>query len=247
VSLGQIVRLWGSVHYKPDLKFYDHLSTAAKNRLGADFKHWRTDRLSVLLHDTDAHSLINMAHKNIGFECANPQDAAQSLQRYASHVRSAMSDLHVPSLTRMGIKLVVYCDLGLGFDELTERLRPFCLPPNQDLERLTSARILDLALRYDYEWEGATGQVRVGPMRKDQGLQMLDGLGSYRDLFPEPSKAPALSEFCISVPETCLYFDLDVFRDSETPSDAWFGFAQGTYKHIESVFLGITALVKGVS
>lgn len=245
MALGEIVRMWGAVEYVQELRFFQNMYQAARDFHKAEFEHWTTDRVSVTVHDLTKHISLAFSSKRLVFEAANPENIQAVSDHVRTLIRRALNNLRINHITRRGYKLVVYLDLNLSFEEITARLRPLSIGKQPDLVNLTSDKILDLALRYDYEWEGNTAQLRVGPMNKEQGMQMLGDTGRIRLLFNNPMKDPAFSSFCAKVPDKFLYFDLDVFSSAEVPADAWTVFQKEAYSHVQSVFLGLAAMIKG--
>ncbi len=242
MALGEIVRVFGAADYKAELNFYDRLNRAAAHQ-EPDFEHWSTSRLAAGLHDPGRRESLGLAHRRTHFEVANPEDLNAKILKSASRVRRALTDLRKSTLTRMGLNLVVFVDVGLAFEELKDQLRPLCLGRHEELARVTSGNVADIALHYDYVRDEGKGALRVGPMERKQGLDRINGIGEITRLFPPPQESDALQVFYGTVPDSFLYFDLDLYREGEVPSDSWPAFVKEAASHAISVFEGIKALV----
>jgi hypothetical protein len=143
----------------------------------------------------------------------------------------------------MGLKLVVFADIDLTFDNIKEQMRPFCLPKNGSLEKVTSSEITDVAMNFDYVWKDKKVMLRVGPMKTEQGLNNLLNVGDIARLFPPPERKNDFSEFCSIIPEAFLYFDIDVFIDGERGVNVWPGFSEEFIPYSQGVLEGIKKLI----
>jgi hypothetical protein len=143
----------------------------------------------------------------------------------------------------MGVKLVVYSDLDLKFEEITRQMQVICLPKNDKLESLTSGDVTDVALNFDYLRDGKKVALRVGPMSKEQGISYLKNAGSIDKVFPPPDKSSQFIDFTESIPESFLYFDVDTSTKESHSVDAWIDFANDTIKYELDLFEGLKKLV----
>lgn len=240
--MADIIRLWGAVDYKPDLHFFDHMYKVAKD-IGKNFQHWWTNRISVVIHDYERRELVSFSSKRVAFEALNPNDINKSFNNLAEIVKSSLSELNCREITRMGLKLNIYTDTGLSFDEIRQQLHPICIPKNEQLEKLTSSEILDLQLRFDYKWRGKTAMLRVSPMNKGQGLLDIQNVGDIARLFPPIEKGDDYPKFLASIPESFLGFDLDVFTQGDYRPNEWPTFTSDVVPHLINVFQGIKNMV----
>ena len=242
MSLGPIVRFWAAADYDPDLRFFDHLYSAAQ-RHRSDFEHWWTNRLSVVLHDYKRHELLGITSKRAHCEAANPDDLDSSVRVLAGSIDKILTELNQNIVKRMGLQLIVYADLGLTFEELVSRFRPFCLPENERLEGFTSTKITDIALHFDYELADRSARFRAGPMNKEQGLERLRSVGDHGRLFTPSEQGTGLADFYSQIPETFLYFDLEVYTEQEQGSKQWRTFVQQAFEHGRKAFEGFRAII----
>jgi len=240
--MADIVRLWGAINYKADLRFFDNMYKVAKE-IGQNFEHWWTDRISVIVHDYERHELIRFSSKQVAFEALNPTDISESFNNLTGTLRRSLSNLNCREVTKMGLKLNIYSNTGLSFDELKQQLRPICVPQNEQLENLTSSEILDFQLKFNYKWNNNTATLRVAPMNKEQGLLDIQNVGEIMRFFPPPHKSDDFSNFCASIPESFLGFDLDVFTQGEHNPNEWPTFASSVVPHLTEVFQGIKNMV----
>jgi len=242
MSLGKVVRLWGAVDYEPDFRFFDKMFSVS-SLLRRDFEHWWTDKLSIVLNDYSRRESLSLSSKRVSFEAANPEDLTNSISTLSGHVRRSLEGLGCRTAKRMGLKVIVFADIDLTFDNIKEQMRPLCLPQNDALERVTSSEITDLAMNFDYVWEGENVMLRVGPMKNEQGLRNLLNVGDVGRLFPPPDQNSKFSEFCSSIPESFLYFDIDVFTKEERGVSTWPTFVQEVGAYCGQVFEGIKKLI----
>jgi hypothetical protein len=216
----EITRVWCAVDFKADLRIFDKLYVAA-NHIKKSFPHWQTDRFSVTLVNKDKHQNIQITANRIAFEAAMVTDLPGVVNAFSSHLRNVIQELGRPQLTRLGIKVITYCDLELKFEELKDQIRSLCIPEKGTFEKIIpSSELLDLALVTDYKWDSnKKAMFRAGPMKSKQGKKTLSGIGNLSDLFPASEKSSDLFQLYQSVPEAFLYLDLDVFMDSNAPDD----------------------------
>jgi hypothetical protein len=240
--MANVVRLWGAVEYNADLRFFDHMYKVAKE-VGKNFQHWWTNRISVIVHDYERKELISFSSKRIGFEALNPDDINKSFNNLANIVKGSLSEFDCRKITRMGLKLNIYEDTGLSFDEIRQQLRPICIPNNERLEKLTSTEILDLQLRFDYKWQDKTAMLRIAPMNKEQGLLDIQNVGDITRLFPPIERGDDYPKFLTSIPESFLGFDLDVFTKGDHAPNEWPTFTNDVAPYLVSVFEGLKNIV----
>lgn len=240
--MADIVRLWGAVEYKADLRFFDHMYRVAKE-VGKKFQHWWTNRISVIVHDYEQRELISFSSKRIGFEALNPDDINKSFNSLAAIVKDSLSEFNCREITRMGLKLNIYADTGLSFDEIRQQLHPMCIPKNEQLEKLTSPDILDLQLRFDYKWHGKTAMLRVSPMNREQGLLDIQNVGDVARLFPPIQESDDYPKFISSIPESFLGFDLDIFTKGDHGPNEWPTFTSDVAPYQICVFQSIKNMV----
>ena len=242
MSLGSIVRCWASAGYEPSLLFYDRLYSVAQQQ-AHEFRHWWTNKLAVVLHDYERRELLAISPGRCGCEAANPTDLVSRLSRLADIIKKVLGELGQTELHRMGFQLVVYADLGLAFKELMARLRPICLPENERLEALTSCKISDIALNFDYQRDAGTVKLRAGPMNTEQGLERIKNLGEHTRLFETPGAGTGLADFYGQIPRTFLYADIEIFTEGKHRLGEWTTFIENAQAHARSVFKGLRAMV----
>jgi hypothetical protein len=232
--MADTVRLWGAVEFKPDLNFYHQMYRVAK-AVGHDFEHWWTDRLTVVVHDYKRRESLRFNSQRISFEALNSEDIPATFQTLSETLRNALKDLGYRQLRRLGLKLSVYTDLGLSFDEIRAQVSQLCLPPQGELERLTSGKLTDLDLKLHYRWKDNTALLRISPMNKEQGLLDIRGVGDISKLFPDPAKTGDLHEFLASIPDSFLALDVDVFTEKKHSGDEWLDFVSDVVPYLLSV------------
>lgn len=242
MSLGKVVRLWGAVDYEPDLRFFDKMFSVSSS-LRKDFEHWWTDKLSIVFLDYRRRESLGLSSKRVSFEAANPEDLTKSISTLSGHVKRLLDELGCRLAKRMGLKLVVFADIDLTFDDIKEQMRPFCLPENSSLEKVTSSEITDVAMNFDYVWEDKKVMLRVGPMKTEQGLNNLLNVGDITRLFPPPERKNEFPEFCSTIPQAFLYFDIDVFIEGERGVNVWPAFTEEFIPYSQGVFEGIKKLI----
>jgi hypothetical protein len=236
-----ITRLWGSVNYKPDIGHFDNMFLAAKE-VSHSFEHWWTDKINIILHDFNKRESLTITSKQVGFETIQPDNIKNIIDTYSKDIKALVQKLNNKEVTRFGLRVTAYMDLGLKFEEYKERLRPMCLPYHERLETLTSSRILDLALNFDYDLKDKMVMLRIGPMKKKQGLEHLQIIGDIKRLFPIDEES-GINKIYTSIPNEFLFFDLDVFREDRPKIDDLDVFFNDAWSHIESVQKGIKDII----
>ncbi len=242
MALGNILRFWGAADYEADLRFYDHMYPAA-HRVKRESDHWRTDRLSVGLHDNLAHTLLTIGHTRVGFEAAPPPEFRREVDRMALRVREAVQGLGTKHLTRVGLKAVVYADIGLSFEKLLEGFRPLSIPVSGRLAQLTSEKVTDLALVVNYDIEDLSVMFRAGPMERTQGLNLLDQTGDIETLFKALSENDEIAKFYSEVPDVFVYLEADIFQKRKLPLDAWTSFVDRAADYSVELFEGLKSIL----
>ena len=242
LSFGEVVRLWGAVDYEPDIRFFNNVYDIVY-KLKSDFPHWWTDRITTVISNDENRESLTLSSKRISFEAANPNDMSSSINKVPGYIQKCLTDLRCRNLKRIGLKLVSFINLNLKFEEIREQLRPLCLPKNEKLEQITSSEILDIALNFDYKWNNKKVMLRIGPMTKEEGIKNINSLGDISRLFPSPKKSDSIADFFNKIPESFLYFDIDVFMDENIGKDYYPQFVQEVEPHINSVFSVIKSLI----
>jgi hypothetical protein len=242
MKLGEIVRIWGAVDYKPDLRFIEKIFSVGSS-LKDKFGHWWTDRTQVMLYDYDRRECLQISSRRIAFEAVNPDDVVQSINTLSDNIKKALDSMGCRELERMGIKLVVYAPMDLTFENIKDQMRPLCLPNNPSLEEVTSKEITDVAMNFDYQWNKKDVKIRVGPMKTEQGRRMLINMGDIARLFPSPDTSDKFSEFCLSIPSDFLYFDIDIFSETQIETKMWPSFVQEVAPYCPKAFEGIKKLI----
>lgn len=243
MALGNIVRLWGAVNFEPDFTIMPRLSGAAES-LRKDFQHWLTDGVTfTLFENEEKHEFIHVTVKRIGFEVFNPEDVVNDLARMAQACKTLAQGLGRKVFNRMGVKLVIYADLNLDFDNLKRQVQSTCLSMSTELENLTSTDIIDVALNFDYRRDSKKVELRVGPMKKEQGVSYLRKVGNLQQVFQPPDQSRQFIDLVESVPESFLYFDADAHVEEGHGVDSWVAFATETIQYELELFDGLKKLV----
>ncbi len=236
-----ITRLWGGVSYKPNIDHFNNMFLAAKE-VSNSFEHWWTDRINIILHDYTKKESITITSKKISIETIQPDNIENKIDAFSGYLKAIVKKLNHEEAIRLGLKVTAYINLGLKFDEIKERLRPMCLPSHERLEALTSSTILDVALHYDYGLEDKKVMLRIGPMKKKQGLDNLNTTGDITKLFPS-NKESEISKIYSNVPDEFLFFDLDISKDGESKIDDLDVFVKDAWSHIERVQKGMVDII----
>ena len=237
MSIGEVVRVWGAIGYAPDLGFFDKMCEVGK-KYAQDYAHWSTDRMQLVLHDFEKRALLSIAHKRVAFEIANPTtEYMNAVAENAKRVQGVLSGLNKKDINRMGLKTVIYANMGLTFEELRAQMEPLCVPNKDEFTRITgSGEIKDIALHVDYDWRGKTVLLRAGPMEKRQGIDSIRQVGDVEKLYPPIEKSSGLTDLFAAVPSSFLYFDMDVVKASKETIDSWSGFVEDSSKYTIEVF-----------
>ena len=242
MSLGNIVRIWGAANYKPELRFFDRMygaAHAAENK----FEHWWTDRINTVLHDYNRHECIRISSKRTAFELANSENIDTSVKQLSGLTVDILNKLHCKTLTRMGLKLTIYADLKLSFDELAEQLRSVCMDKENALLKLTSSEIKDLLVSVDYPWNDNTVKLRISCMNNEQGRGDLANVGEVSQMYSPIEKGGEILELYESIPNEFLYFDIDIFNEQEQGIENWPRFTTSAVTYMTSIFKDIKALI----
>jgi len=243
MTLGNIVRLWGAVNFEPDFTAIQRLYDAAKP-LKKDFQHWQTKGSTFTFYENEGkHEFINVTVKRIGFEVVNPGDISKDLERMAKACKILAEGLGCKVFNRMGVKLLVYADLDLTFEDLKRQVQTICLPKNELLEKLTSPDVIDVALNFDYQRDGKKVALRVGPMGREQGVGILKTVGSIEQVFQPLDQSRQFIDVVESIPESFLYFDVDAYIEEDNSLGSWVTFATETIQYELELFDGLKKLV----
>jgi hypothetical protein len=242
MGLGSVVRFWGAADYEPSLRIFDKICQVA-DHVKTDDEHWLTDRLSVKLASRSEHTILTLAHSRVAFEGIHPPDLTLATKSMATRVFHSLDRLEIQSITRMGLKVIVYKDIGLEFDALLAGLKPLCLSTSDDFVKLTSDQVKDVQLVVDYERDGSTIMLRSGPMRHPQGISFLSQTGEHTQLFPDVTEADDLTKLYAAVPEVFLYLDADVFSRGAFPRESWSSFVDSACAEIMRVFGGLENMI----
>jgi len=243
MTLGTIVRMWGAVNFEPDFMVVPRLYEAAK-LFKTDFKHWQVDGTTFTFFERDdRHEVMHATVKQIGFEVTNPDNPQEHFMRMANMVRVFAHELGCSMLTRMGVKIVVYADLDLPFTELCGQVQSLCLPENDRLRELTSPDITDVAMNFDYCRDGKTVALRVGPMKKAQGVSLLHKVGGIERLYPPSDDSSQWLSLVDGIPDSFLYFDADTYLEDSSELQSWSHFAEEAINNEVQLYKGIKDLV----
>jgi len=260
-----IGRLWAAVSYRPSLRFHGHVFDVADSfahhpRPGSDdvkpnrFQHWSTDRLQVELCEPSRRELLQLTNRRAAMETvayrtedrgtADMEHLTKACPRIAMILRNAVERLQVGPVTRMGVKLTVYADLDMLFREILEQLRPYCFPENPRFAEITSPNVEDIALSVDYERDGATVMLRLGPMKREQGVHMLESTGKASALFERKEGGEGLPQLYAAIPDDFLCFDADMYLKAESLAmDRWLSFVDSAISHIVTAYHGLKDLL----
>jgi len=243
MPLGEIVRFWAAIDYSPELSFYDSLFNKVATKQRDDYEHWWTNRLAVILHDHKRHELLNIGHKRTVCEMVMPEDLHERAKEAGKRLRAVVRDMRVARLTRMGVDLVVMADCGLSYQETVDQLTKICLSSDGRVQEITTEKAIGAGLHYDYEWQGATAELRVVAMEKEAGMSMIHKQGDHQKLFRPVSEGDDLWSFYQRIPESFIFFDMEVYREEDCDPEEWREFARDATDHASQVFEGIRSLV----
>lgn len=236
MALGNIVRLWGSINFKSSLKNFEKIFSIASS-FESDFNHWWTDHRSAILHDTDKnHESLMISHNRVGFETINPDSIEQSLHKLSNLTSKAVKKIGDNTITRMGVKVVVYADLDLAFEEIRNQMQHICYSKKSISKLLGPNDIYDLGISIYYNFNKMKVMLSTGPMESKQGLLRLTEEGTVDKLFPPVSKSEAISELYKSIPDSFLYFDLDIFEEDDLDLKNWLSFTEKSIGHFKEKY-----------
>ncbi len=178
------------------------------------------------------------------FEAAfSGEVSIENIRQLIGFTDDAIGYLHVTSIKRRGLKVSIYSDLALTFEELRDQLKPLCLPVNGLIEELTGGEVEDLALHVDYSRDGTSNFLRVGPMKDSQGRRLLLSTGTIDELFDLSVDNNELGVYMGNVPAVFFYYDNDVHSTKDTSTDSWRSFANDAFKHSVDVFYKLKARI----
>ncbi len=242
MGIGEIVRIWGAINFQSDLRFFNKMYDVGKE-MESKYNHWWTNKLAIVLSNTETKESLSISSKRIGFEAFNPEDIVQTARRLSSDMDHVFDVVGAKQYRRMGFKVVIYHDVQMKFEELRDQLRPICLPQNPVFENvLHSSEVLDVALNMVYKWNKATVNLNIGPMEKSQGLNFLNNTGEIKRLYSE-EQIDELENLPKKVPNVFLYFDIDVFNETIQKYQEWSNYVSEVAPYSLEVFNGIRKLV----
>lgn len=246
MALGEVIRVWGAIGYQADVTFFDKMYEVGK-KYEEDFAHWWTDKVQLVLHDTEKRAALYISSKKVAVEFANPDgDYSEAVRKNMAYVDGALKGLNRKKVNRFGLKTTIYTYLGLTFEELLEQVKPLCVPEIESFKGITkSDSITDIALHIDYEWKGRTVLLRVGPMQKKQGITQLGRVGDLSRLYPPVEKSTQLADFFEAVPSSFLYFDIDVVSGDKCKIQDWENFVAEGAEYTLEVFDALKKNVLG--
>lgn len=231
-----IARLWTAIAYKPSLRFFNQFLDIADRHIRSPdpeapekapppgyFEHWTVkDKASIELREPKRHEVIQISDRKTVIEKSTfaessleLDDISRSISSLSNTIRAIVNELKHSDIIRMGVKLTLYTELEMTFDEILERFRKIGLVNNEKLIDIISDDIVDIGLHIDYKYKGNTAMLRAGPMSHDEGTGALYNIGTIKSLCEDPGVSDDLYKFTEAIPEAFLYFGEDIFKKSD--------------------------------
>jgi hypothetical protein len=171
-------------------------------------------------------------------------DLDKGVDHMAARLYNMVAPLALGPLSRFGLKLVVYVDIGISFEKLVDAFRGLCLPQDARFCELTSKTVKDLALVVDYDTPDFTAMFRAGPMARKQGFQSLATVGEHTRLFEPLQEGDALPMLYRNIPEEFLFLDIDIFKTGDLPVETWTSFVSAAKQHALNAFQGVRGMLE---
>ncbi len=194
------------LRYKPDLKFYDLLMSAASQL--EIFPHWVTDRLRVQLHDYETHCSVAIQHDSITY---NQDSKAHTLEkdRIAHIVELLPPALNIKDFVRFGYRKHYLIPVEMSFETLVGILDIKLFSQQDRLKSILPGRIDDLMYRSNFAKDDDKYHLTIGPVTQKEIPQHIPIDIVYHF---DPKTAQLDHQKIIKdYPEVAIFMDIDFF------------------------------------
>lgn len=195
------------LRYKPSLRFYDQLFSAASSI--EDYPHWETNQSSVILKDPVHRCSLSIGHAMVAYR-QNSADLNLHANRTAQMIDSLLPALGVDSCTRCGFRRLMLATVQMDFDDLVPVLDAKLLSGAEGLKSILPGLVSDLNYRIDLKDEQRAFHLNIGPLRKSEVPQYIQVDPIHLDP-DEPNET--LARITESYPDVSVFIDLDIYRE----------------------------------
>jgi hypothetical protein len=195
--------------FKPSMSFYEKMDLIGNPFWEHPFSDWETDRLILKLFDIDKKMMAVLRHdrvillvENLGI--LNTSLFNTSFNLFERILSKYVSIIGVPTIKRLGCRLLTYTDFEYTFDELTTHLEKKFYPRSaNDLFTITNNHYKDIAYQCVYEHASYDVRLLMGPVHRDELIRRSELTFSQAE----------------NIPEASLLVDIDCFKTNIPPTD----------------------------
>lgn len=198
--------------YKPHLKFYELLMTAALKF--DEYPHWKTDRLKVTLRDYDIRCSLTISHNSYSFDQDLNENDYQ--MKYIEKTLTILPEaIEISAYKRLGFRRKYLIPIEMIYSELVTLnfIKTF---QYEQLKNLLPVKIDDFSFQLDCTDDKLKFHINFGPITKNQIPKFIE-FNEENHLSPL-TRGKDYRDIIEKYPRVAVFIDIDVYRDEENIS-----------------------------
>lgn len=205
---------------------------------------WRASALQYSYVYEPAHFLLSLDYRRIACQAFGLKYWIENAESNADLFISMLQGYGITSLNRVGLKIRVWLDLKMSFEELRQLFfGTFLLPLNSIAVPLGT--IEDHSLQFDGDRNGFRFVFVTSPMTAEHVATSFKSTQNLSSLVVDPLLDTSLVEFLDRLSQDSLYLDIDLFQTKLSPADVR-RFLRDGYSNIRDMIENATNFLKSL-
>ncbi len=226
-------------HCEPMLSFHNFILPAALEIKG--YPQWRTDRLTVNLHDYDKRCSLNIESRSFGFD-QDSDDSENEKKRIQQALEILPKSMNIPFFLRLGYRRYYLIPVSMSFKELGSILSLKLFSQNDQLKKILPSQLDDLSYRVDYSDKTVKYHIYLGPVRKEEIPKWINF--SQNDHLDPKTRLEDYTKVKEEYPEVAVFIDIDIYRNGdEIPLNESLPFYEEAQTEIENMVMDFSKYI----
>src|SRR4030042_5600328 len=201
------------VRYPAKMQIFD-LLTLVQEKLQDKYEHWRTDRLSLTLHDFKKLCNLVINHQSITYEQdSGNQGIEQDIENENIEIilSQLVGMLKIDSFERLGFRKKYIMPVRMDFTELVTVLNFRLFSQEAELLKFLPKSFTDLLCAIDAEEGDLKFHIKVGPVKKKEIIQYMEfNQGLHLE---QKNRNENFLKISSAYPDVAILLDIDIYDD----------------------------------
>ena len=199
--------------YKPTLRFYDLLNSAAQ-QLENEYPYWLTTRLKVVFKDYEKHCSLNIGHNALAYE-QDSADVKMERDKIQRSLEVLPSALEINYFSRWGYLRHYLIHINMSIDSLVSVMHVKLFSQDSRLGRIMPEHTTDISYVVNSMEAPYQYHILVGPVRRHEVSRWVN-FNKEQHLEEDAGQVEVKYQQIVeSYPEVSVFIDIDFFQSGE--------------------------------